>query len=224
MTCTITSPRIQRLLNDLYADAEKSPLSPRAGGPQPPYPRGSRELFHALRHVYMAIGPEFGKLLYTLVRTSRSRNIVEFGTSMGISTIFLAAGLQDNGGGQLITTEFEPEKITRARQNLSDAGLVELVQFRIGDAYETLQNDMPQSVDFLFLDGAKEMYLDVLKVVEPHLRPGAIIAADNTDHDGIETYLSYVRNPAHGYASSAIQTTRDGHPSGHEISYRTLGE
>ena len=68
--------------------------------------------------------------------------------------------------------------------------------------------------DLIFLDGAKELYLDVLK-----LRAGGIVASDNTDHDGVEPFPAHVRHPSSGYISSAIFTNG---PSGkaHEISIR----
>ena len=66
-----------------------------------------------------------------------ARTIVEFGTSFGISTLHLAAALRDNGGGRLITSEFEPSKVARARDNLTAGGLIDLVEIREGDALQT---------------------------------------------------------------------------------------
>jgi predicted O-methyltransferase YrrM len=71
-------------------------------------------------------------------RFARARNIVEFGTSCGISTLHLAAALRDNGGGRLIRSEFERSKVARARKNLAAGGLSDLVEVREGDALETL--------------------------------------------------------------------------------------
>lgn len=169
-----------------------------------------------MRMAYMAIGWEFGKLLYGLARSIRAETIVEFGTSFGISTIFLASAIRDNGAGRVVTTEFEPAKAERARENLAAAGVEEWVELRIGDARETL-SDSPRDIDMVFLDGAKELYIDVLKLLEPHLRAGGIVASDNTDHDGLEPFLSHVRHPSNGYISSAIFTSG---PRGkaHEIS------
>ena len=68
------------------------------------------DLYGRLKDVPLAVSRETGALLYMLARSSRARTIVEFGTSFGISTLHLAAGLRDNGGGRLITSEFEPSK------------------------------------------------------------------------------------------------------------------
>lgn len=69
-----------------------------------------RELYGRLKHAPLAVSPETGRLLYMLARSSGARAIVEFGTSFGISTLHLAAALRDNGGGRLITSEFEPPR------------------------------------------------------------------------------------------------------------------
>ena len=172
-----------------------------------------------MQKAYMAVGPEFGHLLYNLARSVKAKTVVEFGTSFGISTIFLASAIRDNGEGKVITTEFDPDKAERAKRNLTAAGLAEWVEFRVGDALETLSNP-PREIDMIFLDGAKELYLDVLKLLEPHLRPLGIIASDNTDHDGMEAFLDYVRNPGNGYTSSAILTAGGHRPRGHEITIR----
>lgn len=92
---------------------------------------------------------------------------MEYGTSFEISTLRLAAALKDNGGGRLIGTEFEPSKVKRARENLTAAGLSDLVEIREGDAFQTLAHDLPDRIDFLLLDGIKTLYLKVLALLEP---------------------------------------------------------
>jgi predicted O-methyltransferase YrrM len=125
---------------------------------------------------------------------------VEFGTSFGISTLHLAAALRDNGGGRLITSEFELSKVERARKNLTDGGVMDLVEIRVGDALKTLASDLPDAVDLLLLDGAKSLYPDILALVESRLSPGAFIVADNADYS--PEYLARVRSPANGYLST----------------------
>jgi predicted O-methyltransferase YrrM len=137
-----------------------------------------------------------------LARSVRARNIVEFGTSFGISTLHLAAALRDNGGGRLIGSEFEPSKIKRARDNLTAGGLSDLVEIREGDAMQTLARDLPETIDFVLLDGAKSLYPPILSLLEPRLRDGALIVADNAD-DSPE-YLARVRSADSGYLSVAF--------------------
>jgi predicted O-methyltransferase YrrM len=149
--------------------------------------------------LYLEVAPDTGKLLYMLARANQARAIVEFGTSFGISTIHLAAALRDNGGGKLIGTEFEPSKVAGARANLAKAGLDDLVELREGDALETLARDLPPVIDLVLLDGAKPLYLNILSLLEPHLRPGTIVLADNADWS--PDYLARVRSPESGYLS-----------------------
>ena len=156
-------------------------------------------LFARLKDFALPVSRETGRLLYMLARSTSARTIVEFGASFGISTLHLAAALRDNGGGRLITTEFEASKVARTRDNLAIGGLLDLVEIREGDALKTLSVDLPESIDLLLLDGAKSLYTDVLSLVESRLRPGAVIVADNTDNT--PEYLAYVRAPENGYLS-----------------------
>ncbi|MBR0927431.1 class I SAM-dependent methyltransferase [Bradyrhizobium diazoefficiens] len=159
-----------------------------------------RDLYGRLKEIPLAVSRETGSLLYMLARSSRARTIVEFGTSFGISTLHLAAGLRDNGGGRLITSEFEPSKAARARETLIAGGLIDLVEIREGDALKTLQADLPVTIDLVLLDGAKALYPEILDLLENHLGPGAIIVADNADDS--PDYLARVRRPGSGYMST----------------------
>jgi predicted O-methyltransferase YrrM len=136
------------------------------------------------RTAYIPIGPAGGDLLYLTARAGSARQIVEFGTSFGISTIYLAAAVRDNGGGSVTTTELSAEKMDRAKAHIQAAGLTEFVTFLEGDAQATLPGSplflqKGLAVDLLFLDGWKELYLPVLDLVQPRLRAGAWVLADN---------------------------------------------
>jgi|SRR5579862_4095982 len=149
---------------------------------------------------YLNVSPEFGKFLYMCARTLKAKRIVEFGTSFGISTIHLACALRDGGGGQLIGTELEITKVASARENIEDAGLADLVDIRVGDALETLKEGIGGDVDLVLLDGAFSLYLPVLKLLEPHLKPGALVIGENSFGE----YLDYVRDPRNRYLSLAL--------------------
>lgn len=157
------------------------------------------DLYARLKDFPLPVSRETGTLLYMLARSGGARAIVEFGTSFGISTLHLAAALRDNGGGRLITSEFEPSKVARAQANLTAAGLADLVELREGDALRTLAVDLPEPVDLLLLDGAKALYPEILARVEPRLRAGAFVVADNAEYS--PDYLAYVRAPENGYLS-----------------------
>ncbi|VIO73209.1 Putative O-methyltransferase/MSMEI_4947 [Bradyrhizobium ivorense] len=205
---TLTTPKLARLLDGLFAQAsaaaEETSLAvadlfdaerARMMRSKTDY----RELYGRLKHAPLAVSRETGALLYMLARGARARSIVEFGTSFGISTLHLAAALRDNGGGHLITSEFEPSKVARAKDNLTAGGLIDLVEIREGDALKTLGTDLPETIDLVLLDGAKALYPDILDLVESRLKPGAYIVADNADDS--PDYLARVRAANSGYLS-----------------------
>ncbi|MGJ7556030.1 O-methyltransferase [Variovorax sp. RB3P1] len=158
------------------------------------------DFYARLKDVPLPVSRETGTLLYMLARSGGARIVVEFGTSFGISTLHLAAALRDNGGGRLVTTEFEPSKVARARAHLKAGGLDDLVEIREGDALKTLATGLPDTIDLLLLDGAKALYPDILALVENRLQPGALVVADNADHS--PEYLARVRSPQGGYMST----------------------
>jgi predicted O-methyltransferase YrrM len=167
--------------------------------------------------VYMPVSREVGRFLYMLARSQGSRTVVEFGMSFGISTVHLAAAMRDNGRGRVISTELHAPKVEQARKNLDEAGLSQYVEIRQGDALQTLRN-LDCEIDLVLLDGWKELYLPVLTLLEPRLRSGAIIVADDTDlfPDKTRPYQVYVREPQNGYTSVSIAMG-----DGLEVSVRT---
>jgi predicted O-methyltransferase YrrM len=149
----------------------------------------------------LAIKPEVGELLYVLALARRAVTMVEFGASLGFSTIHLAAAARDVGdGARVITTEIEPEKAGRARQNLADAGLDDVVDLREGDALSTLAD--VRGVDLLFLDGWNNLYLAILDLLEPGLSAGALVVADLSEDDPEQVpYCERMHDPGSGYVS-----------------------
>jgi predicted O-methyltransferase YrrM len=153
----------------------------------------------------LAITPEVGQLLYVLTVARRPRNAIEFGSSIGISTIYLAAGLADCGSrGSLIATEVVAEKADSALAHLREAGLDGLVEMRVGDARETLTS-IEEPVDMVFLDGRNDLYLPLLRLLEQKLAANALIVADlSKDDPSLTDFLGYVRDAANGYVSLAV--------------------
>jgi predicted O-methyltransferase YrrM len=208
---TLTTAPLAPLLGRMFAEAE-APASPqvRAALAQlTPEERRRlsastdeadyRKFYGLAREDYLSVSRDTARLLYMLVRAAGARSIVEFDASFGISTLHLAAGLRDNGGGRIITTEFEPSKAARARENFAAGGLADLIELRQGDALQTLARDLPGRIDLVLLDGAKGLYPTVLALLEEHLKPGALIVADNADRS--PDYLRRVRSAADGYTS-----------------------
>jgi predicted O-methyltransferase YrrM len=218
---SIASGSVKATLDALYADTMRTDPAVRETAREQGFAdEGANGFYSAMRAAYMPVTPDMGTLLYLLARCIGARTIVEFGTSFGISTIFLAAAVRDNGGGRVITTEFEAAKAERARQHLARAGLETHVEIRIGDACKTLSGNVPNDIDFVLLDGAKEAYLPVLKILEPRLRKGALVSADNTDMPGASRFLQYVGEQQSGYVAARIFTYALGSHHGNQILMR----
>jgi predicted O-methyltransferase YrrM len=199
---TLTQPTVSTIIDRLFAEADAAEARRGADFSSARHaadPNDYRQYYARLKDQPLPVSRATGRLLYMLARSIRARSIVEFGTSFGISTLHLAAALRDNGGGRLIGSEFEPSKISRARENLAAAGLSDLVEIREGDALETLARDLPDSIDFVLLDGAKTLYPSILSLIEGRLRSGALIVADNADSS--PEYLARVRSATDGYLS-----------------------
>ncbi len=142
-------------------------------------------------NLFLAVSRAEGRLLYLLARGSGAKHIVEFGASFGVSTTYLAAAARDNGG-RLVTTEAHPDKCAATRAMLAETGLGNIVTLLEGDARETLA-DAEAGIDFVFLDGWKGMYLPMLELLKRKLAGGALVVADNIDHEGARPYADHVR-------------------------------
>jgi predicted O-methyltransferase YrrM len=200
---TLTESKVAAALDRMYTESDEQMAMLRSGG-------GNRfaglanataqERADALSDVYMPVTREAGRLLYSLVRATRPQTIVEFGMSLGLSGIHLASAVKDNGSGRVVTTELSAVKIATAAKNFADAGLADLVTVLEGDALQTLRT-LDGPVDFVLLDGWKELYQPVIELLEPRLSAGTLIVADNTDMADTQPYLDYVREPGNGYVS-----------------------
>ncbi|MDQ7905008.1 class I SAM-dependent methyltransferase [Phytohabitans sp. ZYX-F-186] len=196
MTALLTEPLrgVLERLHDAARHDDDLHLAP------PPPDASAQQRADALASAYLPVSAEGGRLLYSLVRSARPRTVVEFGTSYGISTLYLAAAVRDNGAGKVVTTELSAAKVAAARANLADAGVADVVEVLPGDARQTLAAiDGP--VGLVLLDGWKDLYLPVLRLLEPQLAPGALVIGDDTSFATVRPYLDYVRDPASGYLS-----------------------
>ncbi|HXW24702.1 MAG TPA: class I SAM-dependent methyltransferase [Xanthobacteraceae bacterium] len=154
----------------------------------------------------LGLSPEQGRLLYITARAIGAKRIVEFGTSFGISTIYLAAAVRDNGGGLVIGSESEADKCQGARANLAEAGLSDYVDVRLGDARQTLA-DIASPVDFVLLDGWKELYLPILDLLIPKLRQGAVVLADDVFRfrRALAPYVELMQSGRNGFHSTSVR-------------------
>jgi predicted O-methyltransferase YrrM len=201
MSSSLTDTRVQGLLRTLHAKANAvdPPLLAAAEG------KVGNERAVLLDRAFIPVDEDAGRFLYALVRGAAPGRVVEFGTSFGISTIYMAAAIRDRGDGSIVTTEMHAGKAESAASYFEQAGLSDVIDLRVGDALETLKNLEPK-VSVVFLDGWKNLYLPVLHLLEPTLLPGALVVADdlNLFPAVLAPYLAYVREPANGYVSVTI--------------------
>src|SRR6516164_3281959 len=113
----LRDPRVQAVIHRLQSERRRPP----DGGPLG-NPAGNRDPF-AYAEYGFSIVPEQGDLIYLICRGLRTKRVVEFATSTGMSTLYFAAAIRDNGGGTVIGSEIVPEKLRVARRNLAAAGL-----------------------------------------------------------------------------------------------------
>src|SRR5712691_736664 len=194
----IRDARVRATLQRLLAERGRPP----DGGPLA-NPGGSLDP-HDYADYGFSIVPEQGDLIYLLCRGMRATRVVEFATSVGMSTLYFAAAVRDNGGGTVIGSELLPEKVATARHNLADAGLADYADIREGDARQTLR-DLGGPVDFALIDGwptdqAPSLAREVIEIVAPQIRTGGFVVNDNAEAD----FLEFVRDPANGFISVSL--------------------
>ena len=201
MANSLRRPRVKAVLDRLFAAAANDDETPRWLRPDISWEIATaQERADASESAYMPISRQGGELLYILVRAKRPKTIIEFGTSYGISAIYLCAGVADNGTGRVLSTELNAKKVLAARGNLEEVRLAERATILLGDARTTLK-DIPGPIDFVLLDGWKDLCLPLLVLLESRLTIGAVIVADDINLPSLAGYLNYVREPANGYAS-----------------------
>ena len=181
MISTSYSPSVRGVLQKLFAAAASAKTVPRS------LPEGfssvsgpAKERSDVMATSYMPISSRCGDLLYSLTRASSPSTVVEFGTSFGISTIYLAAAVADNKHGHIFTTELSEHKVKAAQLNFVEAGVADKVTILSGDARDTLRG-VYGPIDLVLLDGWKDLCLPMLKLLEPKLALGALIVADEID-------------------------------------------
>ncbi|EAQ88796.1 hypothetical protein CHGG_05415 [Chaetomium globosum CBS 148.51] len=155
-----------------------------------------------MRDKFVALEEDKCHFVYLLARSSGARTIVEAGTRCDV---------WGEGGvrGRVVATEKEPTKAARAREHWAEAGeeVEGVIELREGDLLETLKReDMPEEVDFLLLDIWTPMALPTLKIVQPRLKKGAIVLADNTKMARAlyGEYLDYIYDPANGFKTTEV--------------------
>ncbi len=145
-------------------------------------------------YVY-TIGSVKAKRLAELVRQAKPRLVVECGTAIGYSGLWVARELKAAGKGRLITIEIDPETAKRAEANFRKAGVADVVTLKVGDARK-LVKEIEGPIDFAFIDCNGPNYLPCFRGLEKNLAPGATVVADNVGVSAgqVADYLKLVRS------------------------------
>ena len=200
MSNTLQDAKVAAELDRMYTESKNQMSKLRDMRADLGRPMTAQERTEAMSEFYIPVTPESGRLLYALVRAARPATVVEFGMSFGISAIHLASAVRDNGTGRVLTTELSDTKIAAAKQTFAKTGLDSVITILEGDALSTLA-ELDGPVDFVLLDGWKDLYLPVIKLLEPRLSGGVLVVADNASAPDMKPYLDYVRSPDNGYVS-----------------------
>jgi predicted O-methyltransferase YrrM len=209
--CSLDDPKIQEVLERLHRSARGdvkhypkiglSMLADKLLGRKPT----TNQIAQRWKDLVIPVPPEAGVFSYLVARSIGASRIVEFGTSFGVSTIYLAAAVKDNGGGIVIGSEYLEAKVEKARENPREVGLEEYVEIRLGDAGQTLANP-GGPVDMLLLDGEKSLYLPILELLVPHLRSGSVVLGDDTKQfkRTLAPYIAHMQDPRNGFQSVSL--------------------
>jgi predicted O-methyltransferase YrrM len=147
----------------------------------------------------LPVGPESGKVINVLAKSLKAPTILELGTSYGYSSIWLAEAARASGG-RVITMELSEKKVAYARAMATKAGLVDFIDYRIGDAVKLIE-ELPHGIDFVLVDLWKGLYVPCLEAFYPKLNSGAIIVSDNmiepaSEHEAVMKYQQTLRSKA----------------------------
>lgn len=203
MTSPLCDPKLEALLARLHGESEAQEAETNAyfarraqEGTLDPSNFFDDDMHRFFADKMVALERDKSELCYLLCRSLGAKRVVEAGTSFGVSTLYLAAAVRDNGGGVVIGTEYEPAKAKIARAHFEEAGLDEWIELREGDLRKTLR-EVGGPVDFMLVD-IWVVANDALRLVAPSLRPGAIVACDNTaaHPDYYRDYFAFVHDPA----------------------------
>ncbi len=213
MTSPLNDPKLEALLARLHtqSDAEVEETDSY-------YERREREgsldyenfcdddMHRFLSDKMVALDRDKAEFCYQLCRSLRATRVVEAGTSFGISTLYLAAAVRDNQvkNGVVIGTEHEPAKVKIALENFREAGLSDFIELREGDLRESLK-EVGGPVDFMLVD-IWDVALPALELVSSSLRPGAIVACDNTtvDREEYREYFKFVNDPINRFRTMTV--------------------
>ncbi len=164
-----------------------------------PHPLLARILDDGRAGAVPVVDPLTGALLHSVVRLSGATRVLEIGTAIGYSTLWMATALP--ASGMLVTLERDAARATTARAHMAEAGVEDRVNVMVGDA-ERYLHKLAGPFDVVFQDGDKRAYATMLDRLVDLLRPGGVLVTDNVLWDG-EVVPGYVAAPRRDPADTA---------------------
>ena len=213
MPTVLNDPRLDSLLTDLHrassdqgAAIERYYRHDRTGPWLGMEPRDIAFMADKLE----ALDRDKAEFCYMICRAIGARRIVEAGTSFGVSTLYLAAAVRDNGGGVVFAAEREAIKVRHARANYDAAGLAGYIELHEADVIEACSG-FAGPIDFVLFDIWADAVRPVLDVLLPRLRAGSVICTDNTasewNRKNYAALFEILENPAHGFRTMTLPFT-----------------
>ena len=159
------------------------------------------------------LGARKGKLLAETVRARKPKHILEVGTLIGYSAILMAGELAP--GARITCVEVSADNAAKARKNIADAGFADRVKIVVGPGKAVIPT-LKGPFDLMFIDAAKEEYLDYLRAAEPKLAKNAVVVADNVGmfRKEVKAFLDHVKtgggytSETHDFGSDAVEVSR----------------
>jgi caffeoyl-CoA O-methyltransferase len=156
-------------------------------------PEFRKQFIDSYKRTSLNTTPEDAMMLRILVESSGAKRGVEVGTASGFGAINMGIAFERTGG-HLWTHDINPAAIKESQENLKKVGLEKVVTCVEGDALKTLGN-VEGPIDFVFIDALKKDYFKYFKILEPKLKVGAVIVADNVivSAKDMKDFLDYMQ-------------------------------
>jgi predicted O-methyltransferase YrrM len=157
-------------------------------------PEFRKQFLENFHRTSLSTAPGDAMMLRILVEASGAKRGVEVGSASGFGAINMGIAFERTGG-HLWTHDINPAAVKETRENLAKVGMENIVTVVEGDALKTLPN-LEGPIDFVFIDALKQDYLKYLKILEPKLKVGAVVVADNVIQSAraMKDFLDYVQS------------------------------
>lgn len=152
-----------------------------------------RQFIENFQRIGLNTTPGDAMMLRILVQSLKAKRGIEVGVASGYGAVNMGIAFERNGG-HLYSLEIDPKFVREARENLGKVGLEKTVTVVEGDALKILPG-LKGEFDFIFIDAVKKDYLKYLKLIEPRLKKGAVVVADNVvkSEKAMKDFLEYIQ-------------------------------